>query len=255
MTSISTNISTLISGRAIKLNQIAQTNSLAKMSTGLRINSGKDDPAGLITSENLRATLAALDAESRSLERADNVIATADSALGQVSDMLIEAEALTVANANSAGMSDEERQANQMQIDSIMSTVNRLASTTSFNGDQLLDGTATVSAAGESVTIDSVSMGPIGEGEAAQTALQAARSQVNTSRGQLGALSRNTIGSQLNNLAVTIENVASANSIIRDTDYAKEITNLMRAEIGVKASLRAADVSMHNTKQVLDLLG
>ena len=255
MNPIGASTQSLTAQRSLWSNSKALTNSLQKLATGQRISSGRDDPAGLITSENLRAVLAALDAESRSLERADHVIATADSALGQVSDMLIEAEALVVQNANSAGMSDEERQANQMQIDSILSSVNRLASTTSFNGDKLLDGTATIEAGGESVTIDSIAMGSIGEGEDAQDALRAARDQVNTTRGQLGALSKNTIGSQLNNLAVTVENVASANSIIRDTDYAEETANLIRTQIMVKASLLAVDLSMHNRENVLNLLG
>ena len=98
--------------RSHEQNQRATATSLQKLATGQRINRGADDPAGLITSENLRSALAALDAESQRLERADMVAATADAALSEMGDMLIEAEAKVIANANSAGMSEEERAAN-----------------------------------------------------------------------------------------------------------------------------------------------
>ncbi len=254
MLSINTDVSTLTALRTLRTNNKGLASSLQKLATGQRINSGKDDPAGLITSENLRSVLAALDAETRKLERADQVIATADSALGEISGMLIEAEGLVVANANSAGMSDAEREANQMEIDSIMSTVNRLAGSTQFNGDKLLDGSATLSAGGETLTIDSVSMGAIGEGEAAQTALKAARDNINTMRGELGSFSKNTINAQINSLSVAIENTAAAESLIRDTDFGKETANLARQKLLGNASILALGMSQANSRNVLSLL-
>ena len=93
------------------------------------------------------------------------MVTTADAALAEVSNLLIEAESLAIANANTGGLSDAERLANQMQIDSILSSVNRIAGSTTFAGQQLLDGSATVTAGGGSVTIDSVSTGNLGEVE------------------------------------------------------------------------------------------
>ena len=122
--------------------------SLQRVSTGQRINRAADDPSGLIASENLRAVLADLEAESDSLQRVDHVASTADAAIGEMSDLLTEARGLAVAAANTAGVSDEERQALQMELDSVISSIDRMAQSTSFNGDRLLDGTATLTANG-----------------------------------------------------------------------------------------------------------
>src|SRR5687767_9682481 len=132
--------SSLLAQRYQRLNPMKLAGSLQKLATGYRINRGADDPAGLIASEQLRGTLAALEAELRMLERTDHQAATADGALGEVSDMLVEARGLAVANANDAGLSDLEKQANQAQIDSILVSVDRVSRSTSFNGTKLLDG-------------------------------------------------------------------------------------------------------------------
>jgi flagellin len=241
--------------RTFNQNRLELNGSLERLSTGYRINRGSDDPAGLITSERLRAVLASLDAESRVLQRADHVAATADGALGEISDMLVEAESLVVANANTAGISDEERAANQLQIDAIMSEVNRIASTTSFNGDSLLDGTATLTAGGTTVSIDSMTVGPIGEGEDALAALADARDKVSAARGELGSFSRYTVGSQLNRIGIAMENVAAAESVIRNTDYGLEMANLTRLELMSRSNLMAMSMTLAQQANVLDLLG
>jgi len=228
--------------------------SLERLSTGYRINRGADDPAGLITSENLRAVLATLEAESRTLQRADHVATTADAAMGEISDLLVEAEGLAVASANTAGMSDEEIAANRMEMDSIVNTINRIAGTTTFNGDQLLDGTATLSAAGQSLTIESVAMGSIGEGDDAQAMLAAARANVSEQRAKLGAFQKHTIGSRQNALGVSMENIAAANSVIRDTDYGRETANLARLALLTNVSLKMVGAGRSSLESVFTLL-
>ena len=93
--------------RALQSADQEKATALAKIATGDAIFQAAENPAGLITSENLRAVLAELDAEVRTLERTDAVVSTADAALGEVSSLLSEAEALAVANAG-GGLSDEE---------------------------------------------------------------------------------------------------------------------------------------------------
>ena len=134
MNTIQTNTPSLIAQRINVLNKSKLFSSLEKITTGRQINRGSDNPAGLISSENLNAVLAALEAESRSLQRTNSVATVADGALTEASNLLIEAKGLAVANANSAGLSDSERQANQAQIDSILASVGRISSTTAFNG-------------------------------------------------------------------------------------------------------------------------
>ena len=140
MTRINTNVSSLLSQRVLGQNNQSLTTSLERLSTGLRINRGKDDPSGLIASQNLRAEKAALGAAISNAERADQVVNIAEGGLNEVSGLLTDLQALVTATANSAGLSREEKEANQLQIDSILQTIDRVASSTSFQGTRLLNG-------------------------------------------------------------------------------------------------------------------
>jgi flagellin len=140
MTRINTNVSSLVAqGRLNKVNSDLQT-SLTRLSTGLRINSGKDDPAGLIASESLRSDITSLNKAISNTKRASQIVATADSALGQVGTLLNNVRGLVVEAANKGALSESEIAANQLQIDSSLEAINRIANTTSFQGRKLLDG-------------------------------------------------------------------------------------------------------------------
>lgn len=139
-TRINTNVSSLVAqNRLGRTNNDLQT-ALTRLSTGLRINSGKDDPAGLIASEALRSDITGINKAISNTQRATQIIATADSALGQVSSLLNDIRGLVVEAANSGALSDDEIAANQLQIDSSLEAINRIAQTTSFQGRKLLDG-------------------------------------------------------------------------------------------------------------------
>lgn len=140
MSRINTNVSSLVAQtRLNRTNNDLQT-SLTRLSTGLRINSGKDDPAGLLASEALRSDITSLNKAISNTRRATQVIATADSALGQVSTLLNNIKGLVVEAANTGAMSDSEIAANQLQIDSSLEAINRIAQSTTFQGRKLLDG-------------------------------------------------------------------------------------------------------------------
>ena len=140
MSRINTNVSSLIARHSLlRSNQELQT-AMTRLSTGLQINSGKDDPAGLIASENLRRDIAASGKAISNSERAMQLIATADSALGQVSELLIDIRGLVTEAANEGAMSDEQIAANQLQIDSSLKAIDRISRVTTFQGRKLLDG-------------------------------------------------------------------------------------------------------------------
>lgn len=140
MTRINTNVNSLIAqSRLDRTNNQLQT-AMTRLSTGLRINSGKDDPAGLIASEALRSDITAINKALSNTQRANQIIATADSALGQVANLLNDVRGLVTEAANGGALSDEEIAANQLQIDSSLEAINRIAQTTSFQGKRLLDG-------------------------------------------------------------------------------------------------------------------
>ncbi len=140
MSRINTNVQSLIAQRVLSQNNLGLSQSLERLSTGLRINRGKDDPAGLIASQNLEAGQKGLNAAITNAQRTDQVANIAEGGLQEVSGLLTELQGLITSSANSAALSSEEKAANQLQIDSILQTVDRIASATNFQGIKLLNG-------------------------------------------------------------------------------------------------------------------
>ncbi len=140
MSRINTNVSSIIGQRVLGQNNGTLSTALERLSTGLKINRGKDDPAGLIASENLRSEKSALTAAIGNAERADQVVNIAEGGLQEVSSLLTELQGLLTTSANTAGLSESEKQANQLQIDSILQTIDRVAGATNFQGSKLLNG-------------------------------------------------------------------------------------------------------------------
>ncbi len=140
MTRINTNVSSLVAQNTLGRTNASLQQALTRLSTGLRINTGKDDPAGLIASENLRSDITSIKKAISNTDRANQVIATADSSLGQVSSLLNDIRGLVTESANTGALSDEQIAANQLQIDSSLTALNRIAQTTEFQGRRLLDG-------------------------------------------------------------------------------------------------------------------
>lgn len=140
MARINSNISSLIAranlGRA---NEDLETR-LQRLATGVKINRGADNPAGLIISERLRSEIAGSNQAINNSQRASSVIATAEGALAEVSDLLNSIRSLVVEAANTGALSDEERAANQLQIDSAIESITRISNTASFGGLKLLNG-------------------------------------------------------------------------------------------------------------------
>jgi flagellin len=140
MTRINTNVSSFVAQKTLARSNADLQTALTRLSTGLRINVGKDDPAGLIASENLRRDITSVQRAITNTERANQLIATADSALGQVSSLLNDIRGLVTEAANSGALSTEQIAANQLQVDSSLEAINRIAQVTTFQGRRLLDG-------------------------------------------------------------------------------------------------------------------
>jgi flagellin len=140
MARINTNVGAIIANTNLAKSQQSLSKSLQRLSSGMRINSGADDPAGLIASETLRSEIQGITTAIDNSTRASNVISTADGALGEVSNLLVSIKGLVVQAANMGGMSPDEIQANQMQVDSAIASITRISNSTSFAGLKLLDG-------------------------------------------------------------------------------------------------------------------
>ena len=131
MTTINTNVSSLIGQRILQTNNKSLSQSLERLSTGLKINRGSDGPAGLIASEKLRSDQEKITAAIGNAERADQVINIAEGGLNEVQSLLTELQGLVSETANDTGLSTEEKEANQFQVDQILQTIDRISSTTS----------------------------------------------------------------------------------------------------------------------------
>jgi len=140
MSRINSNIASLQAITRLTRNQDDLATRLQRLSTGLQINAGKDAPAALIASETLRSEISGVNQAIENSQRANNVINTAEGALSEISSLLLEVQALTNEAANTGALSQEEIEANQLQVDSILNSVNRIANTTQFNGVKLLNG-------------------------------------------------------------------------------------------------------------------
>ncbi|MDP9172277.1 MAG: flagellin [Planctomycetota bacterium] len=140
MSRINTNVASLIAQTSLATSQTQLGQTLRRLSTGLRINTGADDPAGLIASQNLKSEISGLQQAINNSAQAQNVISTADGALTEVSSLLNDIKGLVVQSANAGALSPEQLTANQLQVDSAVQSITRIADTTSFAGLHLIDG-------------------------------------------------------------------------------------------------------------------
>ena len=151
MSRINTNIQSLISQRTLGINNASLNQALVRLSTGLRINSGRDDPAGLIASETLRSSMRAIGQAIGNAIRADTIVAVAEGGLQEISALLLDLEGLVDQSANEAGVTDKEVAANQLQIDSILASIDRISNSVAFGDKKLLNGTLAFTTSGVNV--------------------------------------------------------------------------------------------------------
>jgi flagellin-like hook-associated protein FlgL len=229
MSRINTNVSSLVAQKTLARSNNQLQTSLTRLSTGLRINVGKDDPAGLIASESLRSDITATQKAITNSERANQLIATADSALGQVSSLLNDIRGLVSEAANTGALSPDQIAANQLQVDSSLEAIDRIAQITSFQGRKLLDGSLDFISTGvdntkvEGLRIDQANFGTQTRiGVAVNIVSQATRGQLNYN---FGAVANNVVleigganGTEAFNFAAgsTIEEIASAVNLVSD---------------------------------------
>jgi flagellin len=144
MSRINTNVASLTAQTSLANSQASLNTSLQRLSTGLRINSGADDPAGLIASEGLKSEIAGINQAINNSTQATNVISTADAALGQVSDLLLDIKGLLVQSANTGAETPDQIAANQLQIDSAVQSITRISNTTTFAGLNLFKASRSI---------------------------------------------------------------------------------------------------------------
>ena len=249
----------------LRENERLMDRAMQRLATGKMINSGKDDPAGLITGEQLKAAIRALDAESRVLEREANYLATKDGSLAATGDMLVELRGLAVEAANTGAMSDAEREALDIEAASIVRAIEHTTGAAVFAGEKVFEGSLTSELGGVEVEeggeTTSYSLADVGRGvslleDAAlveQIAAQAV-SDLATMRGEIGATIANEIEPRSRSINTEMINLTKAKSMIVDTDYAAETAALVRADLLTQASRFLLSLDSRNSSMALDLL-
>lgn len=140
MARINTNVGAIIAQKNLNNSYRSLNGTLERLSTGLRINRGRDDPAGLIVSERLRSEISGVQQAVKNSQRASNIISTTEGALNEVAALLVSVQNLVIEAANSGALSDDEIRANQLQVDSAIASITRIANSTTFAGRALLNG-------------------------------------------------------------------------------------------------------------------
>ncbi len=272
---ITTNIAALNAQRNLGTSQKAIGESYAQIASGSRINKSADDAAGLAISENLKASIRSIRQANRNANDGMSLVQVAEGGLNEISNIVVRLRELGV-QASSDTVGDRERGFINKEVEQLKSEAQRIAQTTTWGSQKLLDGSSPVYdfqvgiynneaedrisfKANENVaTLDALGIAGIDfmSKEGAQTALGAldeAQYRVNESRSNLGAL-QNRLLSTTNNLSVTEENYSAANSRIRDTDVASASSELMKNNILLQAGTSTLAQANQSSSIALKLL-
>ena len=270
---VNTNIASLNAQRNLFNSSAALSGNYARLASGLRIASAADDAAGLGISERMRADIRSYSVASRNAQDGVSLVQTAEGALSEVSDILGRMRELSMQSANGT-LSNTDRATLDTEFQQLISEIDRISSTTEFNGVALLDGTSTaiaiqigidgttndvinvsgadVSAA--NLSVDSASIGTMTDATGVLATLDTAINTVNSARGTLGA-QQNRLESTLRSLANVRETTSAAESRIRDVDVAMETADLTRNSILQQASAAILSQANAQPQLALSLLG
>ena len=264
--SINQNIAAVNSYRNLSNTQNDLSKSLEKLSSGFRINRAADDAAGLAISEGLRSQVGGLKVAVRNAQDGISVVQTAEGALTETHAILQRMRDLSVQASNTGALSAEATANIQAENDQLVEEIDRIASTTNFNGKALLDGSYAAavfqvgSNGGEEITVSVEDMSATGlavdaitVGSAAIATIDDAIKAVSTERATLGAV-QNRFEHTVKNLNVTVENLSASESRIRDTDMASEMVSFTRAQILSQAGTSMLAQANQIPQGVLSLL-
>jgi flagellin len=277
-----TSSTTLAAQRSILLQQKYLQSSLQKLSSGLKINSAADDPAGLAISEQLRANIASTSTMAANTSRAVNVVQTAEGALAEVNTQLAQIRGLVVEAGNGAILGETGLQAIQDQIAGGIASINRVAETTQFAGRPLLNGEfqneefAISEGDPARLTIPNMAANELGRGVGnesnfrslagidvrtpqgaadALSVVDAAINDVSGVRNDLGSFQTNVLETTSRTLETNRQNLLFSESTIRDTDYANASGEAVLSQIRLQASVLAQNAANRRTGMLLDLMG
>ena len=278
------NIPSLNAQRLLGINNDRLATSVERISSGLRINRAADDTAGLAISNALRSDIRVLRQAIRNANDGISLINVTEGALNEQSSILIRLRELS-SQASTGTVGSTERQTIQLEFDALRLEIDRIANTTAFNGQKLVDGSlASTASSGSQILIQvgldsgvdsrinlntQINLTAVNASSlliaelslttaaGALTALDVINNAISTitqSRGKVGAV-QNRLVRTISNLSISVENLQAAESSIRDADIAEEVAVLTRNQILVQAATAMVGQANLIPQSVLQLLG
>jgi flagellin len=249
---INTNISSISAQRALSINGRESESNLSKLSSGTRITKAADDAAGLAISEKMKANIRSLKQADRNANDGISMVQTAEGGLNEVSSILTRMRELAV-QTSSDTVGDSERSLSNMEYQNLKLELERISQVTEFNGKKLLNGEGDkydfqiganndgfqdritydarqVNSKMDSLGVAELDISSKDGSQSSLSSLDSAIEKVSGYRAFLGAI-QNRLTSTSNNLQVNVENLSSANSRIRDVDYAEATATKARNDI------------------------
>jgi len=269
---VNTNVASLNTQRNLNTSSRALDTSLQRLSTGSRINSAKDDAAGLQISNRLTSQINGLNVAARNANDGISMAQVTEGALQQSTNILQRMRELSLQSANGSN-SDEDRASLQLEVAQLQEELTRIAETTSFGTQKLLDGSlgsvdfqvgananevisvdfgaAAFDAAG--LGVDAVDISDVTGSQSAIADIDAALQQIDDQRSALGAV-QNRFENTISNLQNIAENVSASRGRIQDTDFAAETANLSKNQVLQQAGTAILAQANQLPQAVLSLL-
>jgi flagellin len=270
---VNTNVSALNAQRQLINSGKTLDTSFQRLSSGFRINSAADDAAGLQISNRLTAQIQGLDQAIRNANDGISLSQVAEGAMDEITNALQRIRVLSVQSQNGIN-SSADRVALQKEVSALKTEISRIATTTQFGGVKLLDGkyssTFLVGAnAGQTISVNisragggygasglniaGLSISSLAGASRALAQIDSAINVIDSKRADLGAI-QNRFQSTIRNLSNIVENISSARSRIKDTDFAKETAELTRSQILQQASTTILSQANQRPQSALSLL-
>jgi len=269
MTVINTNVSALRAQGGAARADAALSTAMERLSTGKRINSAKDDAAGLAVATRMTSEIRGLNAATRNSNDGISLVQTAEGAMGEVTNMLQRMRELAVQSANGT-MSADDRTNIQAEVTQLISQIGDVSSRTNFNGTSLMAADTEIklqtgSKASETVSftigsmtaadlgVDATTVATVDDATAALTAIDLALTNVTTERANLGAV-QNRLDATISNLTNRSTNLTESRSRIEDADFSVETANLAKSQILSQAATAMLSQANQSQQNVMSLL-
>ncbi|PPD33321.1 MAG: flagellin FliC [Methylomonas sp.] len=274
---INTNIPSLNSQRVLDRTNNDLKTSMERLSSGLRVNSAKDDAAGLAISNRMTSQIRGMTVAIRNASDGISLAQTAEAAMGILTETMQRMRDLAVQSANDGAVTGQDREKLQAEFKQLNDELTRIITSSEFNGKKIINGSLaggvffqvgantsadnriSIDVSDLALTITDVTLASIGSGATdigarlAIDAIDNAIKAIDTSRAKLGAV-QNRFTTTISNLQSSIENQSSARSRITDTDFARETANLSRNQILQQAGTAMLAQANQSTQSVLQLL-